>query len=160
MTTNERAEAEARENAGGWTEAKRLMNRFLEIEIADPSENDPDEFPMLRARHLLQLVSEETAALEARVRDLESRQGRRNDLQRRLQSAESGLKKALDDKYTAGGPSLGRALANSAATMYRARAEKFERIARDLVDCASMAPGCKNYNVIVDEAREALGGGT
>lgn len=36
----------------------------------------------------------------------------------------------------------------------------WRRIVQDLVDMANMAPGCKNYNVVVDEARAALRGET
>lgn len=41
---------------------------------------------------------------------------------------------------------------------FEARVAELTALAQDLIDCANMAPGCKNYNVVVDAARRAMGG--
>lgn len=66
------------------------------------------------------------AELEPLLAEIAALRETNTALNRRAQSAESGLTKALDARYTAGERNFGRALANSAATMYAARLASLE----------------------------------
>jgi hypothetical protein len=94
------------------------------------------------ARAVLSL-SAEVARLREENEKLLARRSKSVEIHRRMQAAEAGLRHALDPRYTKGERTFGRALANSAAGMYRDRCVELE------VEVARL----REYETLAREAR-------